>query len=1030
MPRTRSLVVLLCVVLCAFAAFGQGTSSSLVGIVTTNGQPLPGVTVTVTSPSLQGARTAVTGEGGGYTFPSLPPGANYTITFELEGMQKVVKHETLQLGTTAHADADLRMTSASEAITVTASAPAVLETTDVARNYTSEQIAELPVRRNITDTVLLSPGVNQSGARGNISISGGASYDNLFLVNGVTVNENLRGQPHNLFIEDAIQETTILTGSVSAEYGRFTGGVVSAITKSGGNEFHGSLRDSVTNGNWIEKTPVEVTDHPDKVLSVYEATLGGYVMKDRIWFFGSGRDAKGAPANGVNPTVSTVAPTGVPVITFQNTIDESRYEGKVTAQVLPQHSLVGSYLKVDTVESNNFFAPIYDEDSIVRSRSLPNSLLAVSYNGVITSNFLAEAQYSKKEFAFVNSGGIFTDQIKGTWIADSSARWNAPVFCGVCTPETRDNDSLVAKVTYFFNSKSMGTHSIVGGGENYHETRGVNNYQSASQYQVNSTGTAVFFNGKPFPRFDAASSIQYRPILDLSHGSDLTTKAVFLNDKWDFNNHWNFNVGVRYDKNDAVDASGNVVSDDSAFSPRLGAIYDVRGDGKYRINASYSHYVTKIVDGNVGGTAAGAGAPANFTYPYGGPIINPAGTPTDQLVPTQAALTIMFNWFNSLTDAQKAAIVTNTSIPGFTTKILEPISSPYVREVVLGFGTQIRSNAFVRVDLIDRNWDNAYQTRLDLGTGRFEAPNGTKGDLQSIMNDDGFITRKYQAAQTQFQWNPKRWNVGGGYTWSRLEGNDVPEGDGTAGVPNSFGHFYPEYLNYEQRAPEGVLQGDQTHRAKVWVGYDIPLGFGTLNATAIESYDSGRAYSAIGTINASAFGNSASPGVVANPGYFETKNASGVVTSVGSALGTSHTYYFSDRGAFRTEWVRSTDLALNYSMPIGRFELFGQAQLLNAFNEDHVNNITLGNINTTVRTARSGGVPVGANDPVKPAPGATLFPFNPYTDTPVECPKGAIAATCQAMHANWQLDPNFGKAATKDGYQSPRTFRFAVGFRF
>jgi hypothetical protein len=189
-------------------------------------------------------------------------------------------------------------------------------------------------------------------------------------------------------------------------------------------------------------------------------------MKDRIWFFGSGRDAKGAPAVGINPTGSTVAPAGVPVITFQNTVNETRYEGKVTAQVLPQHSIVGSYLKVDTVESNNFFAPIYDVESIVASRSLPNSLLAVSYNGVITSNILAEAQYSKKKFAFVNSGGIYTDQIRGTWIVDTNARWNAPVFCGVCTPETRDNDSLVAKGTYFFNSKNLGTHSIVAGGEN------------------------------------------------------------------------------------------------------------------------------------------------------------------------------------------------------------------------------------------------------------------------------------------------------------------------------------------------------------------------------------------------------------------------------------------------------------------------------------------------------------------------------------------------------------------------------------
>jgi hypothetical protein len=1015
MPRLRQILVPLLAILCAFGAFGQGTTGSLVGDVTTDGAALPGVTVTISSPALQGTRTTVTGEGGGYTFPSLPPG-HYTVSFELSGMAKVTKTVTVVLASSARADAEMRMTSVAEAITVTATAPAVLESTDVSRNYSAELVAELPVRRNIVDTVLLTPGVNNGGARGNISISGAASYDNLFLVNGVTVNENLRGQPHDLFIEDAIQETTVLTGAVSAEYGRFTGGVVSALTKSGGNEFHGSLRDTFNNASWIAKTPVETTDHLDEIKQVYEGTLGGYAWKDKLWFFAAGRDAKGAPAVGINPIGSTTAPAGQPVTTFSNTVDEKRYEVKLTAQVFAQHSIVGSYLDVDKVETNNFFAPIYDTASIVASRSLPNTLLAVSYNGVLTSNLLLEGQYSKKEFAFIGSGGIFTDQIKGTWVQDTNARWNAPVFCGVCTPETRDNDSIVGKATYFVNTKSLGTHNLVGGAESYHETRGVNNYQSASQYEVFSTGTATFFNGTPYPRFDTATRLRYRPILTLSQGSDMKTRAVFVNDKWDFNNHWNFNVGVRYDKNDAVDASGNLVSDDSAFSPRLGLMYDIKGDGRYRINASYSHYVTKIVDGNVGGGAAGAGVPALFNYRYEGPVVNPAGTPNDQLVPTQAALTIMFNWFNSLTEAQKAAVLVSSSIPGFTTQILEPISSPFVRELVLGFGTQLGTSGHARVDLIDRKWDNEYQSRVDLATGRFTAPNGATGDLATIINDDGFIERTYQAVQTTVGWNRSRFNIGGGYTWSHVEGNDLPEGDGTAGVSNTFGYFYPEYLNYERRAPKGTLLGDQTHRLRAWVGYDIPFPVGQLNATLLQSYDSGRAYSAIGNINAGPTG-TASCGT--NPATTTCANA--VPTNPGyslSSIGDSHTYYFSDRGAFRTDAVTATDVSVNYRLPIRGFELFAQGQVLNVFNEDTYNDIYLSRMDFTVRTFRTNGASSG------------LKAFNPSTETPIECPQGQTAAQCTALGAHWQLGPNFGKAINKDAYQSPRTYRFAVGFRF
>src|SRR5207244_10217635 len=99
--------------------------------------------------------------------------------------------------------------------------------------------------RSINSITLLSPGVTEAGPNNQITISGSHSFDNLFLLDGVVVNENLRGQPNPVYIEDAIQETTVLTGGVSAEFGRFTGGVVSTVTKSGGNEFSGSARDLV-----------------------------------------------------------------------------------------------------------------------------------------------------------------------------------------------------------------------------------------------------------------------------------------------------------------------------------------------------------------------------------------------------------------------------------------------------------------------------------------------------------------------------------------------------------------------------------------------------------------------------------------------------------------------------------------------------------------------------------------------------------------------------------------------------------------
>jgi outer membrane cobalamin receptor len=106
-------------------------------------------------------------------------------------------------------------------------------------------------------------------------VSGALSYENLNLVNGVVINENLRGQARNLFIEDAIQETKVSTGSISAEYGRFQGGVINSITKSGSNVFSGSFRISFTNDSWSSLTPYPGDQNIDDTVPVYEATSAG-----------------------------------------------------------------------------------------------------------------------------------------------------------------------------------------------------------------------------------------------------------------------------------------------------------------------------------------------------------------------------------------------------------------------------------------------------------------------------------------------------------------------------------------------------------------------------------------------------------------------------------------------------------------------------------------------------------------------------------------------------------------------------------
>src|SRR5581483_2723000 len=636
--RIITAVFVAALLLVGVNAFAQ-TTGTLTGTVTSGGAGLPGATVTISSPALIGVRTSVSGANGDYSFAALPPG-KYSVTAELEGMQKVTQSVNVRLGETARADVDLKVSKVAEAITVTATAPSVLETVQVSTSLTREQVEALPLGRTIAQRIQLAPGVNNDGPNNQTIINGAPSYDNLYMVNGVVVNDSIRGQPENLFIEDAIQETTLLTGGVSAEYGRFTGGVVNTLTKSGGNEFSGSFRDNITNTSWTKETDfkdpitgVPQPQNPSIRSHQYEATLGGYLMKDRIWFFGAGRKFNQAIAR-------VTTGTNIPYV---NTLPNKRYEVKLTGQITSKHSLVGSYLHNITNETNNRFGNIVDLRSL-SNRELPNWLESAHYSGVISNSLLVEAQWSRRYFAFIGGGGP-RDLIQGTLLRDISTarRMWSPTFCA-CDPKTRNNKDYLVKANYFVSTKGMGSHNVVAGYDDFHELRHENNYQSGSDFRLWGNfiyvGQDVFFQMKPESNF----YVEWTPINALSKTSDAATKGVFVNDKWDLNNHWSFNLGMRYDKNNALDQSRNKVSDDSAVSPRFGLIYDVKGDGRNRISASYAKYVSHI-DNGVNDSVASGGQPGSIYYNYKGPAINAGGAP---YLPTDQVIKQVFDWFTSV----------------------------------------------------------------------------------------------------------------------------------------------------------------------------------------------------------------------------------------------------------------------------------------------------------------------------------------------------------------------------------------------
>ena len=287
------------------AAQGNPTGTVSGHVVDQAGLAVPGATVTASSPALQGVRTATTSENGDYIIPFLPAG-DYEVKFELQGFKTTTRPVSVKMAETLPLNVTLAIAAVAESVTVTGASPDIVPTATIAANFKKEALERLPVGRALNDAVLLAPGVAGNGPSGNIMMAGALSFESQYLVNGVVINENLRGQALNLFIEDAIQETKVSTGAISAEYGRFGGGVVNMITKSGGNRFSGSFRTTFDNDAWRSLTPFPSDQTVDAVTPTYEMTAGGPVVKDKLWY--SARDASRS-RSAVSPSPSPEATT-------------------------------------------------------------------------------------------------------------------------------------------------------------------------------------------------------------------------------------------------------------------------------------------------------------------------------------------------------------------------------------------------------------------------------------------------------------------------------------------------------------------------------------------------------------------------------------------------------------------------------------------------------------------------------------------------------------------------------------------------
>ena len=977
MQRTLTLVTRIafaCAMLVWLAtpASAQIPTGTITGrVIDAGALPTPGVTVALESPNLQGTRTTVTAQNGDYIFRLLPPG-QYTITFTLAGFATTKESRDVAAAQTLTLDVTLKPASVAESITVSVDRPLFAPTVEASTNIKADVLNLLPSTRTLLGAVSLAPAVHSTGPSNGYSIGGAMSFENLFMLNGVQIQDNLRGTPFSLFIEDAIQETTIATSGISAEYGRFTGGVVNAITKSGSNTPSGSFRTSFANDNWRAVSPYG-EPKVDKTVPTYEFTFGGPIRRDRTWFFGAGRLFDS----------TTARETSLTGVDYDFSADEKRWEGKLTQTLTSAHRLQGAFLALTRDEINNAWpspGEVMDTRSLT-TRQLPQDLFSLHYTGTLGSRFALEAQFSMRNFTFEGDGGTNTDLIQGTPLRDINTGkwWWAPNFCGVCTPEQRDNVDLLVKGSYFLTTASGGSHNIVFGYDGFNDKVTSDNFQSATNFHVWSTDIIVD-NNVVYPVIDNQRNtyIIWWPLNEASQGTNFRTHSFFANDDWQLNRNFTINLGLRFDTNRGKDGSGNLVANDSIVSPRVGMTFDPKGDGKWVFNASYGRYVAALAN-NIAGSTAPGGTPSIIAYFYEGAPIN---TGTGSLVASDAALRQVFDWFNANGGTNRAPFFTN--IPGLASRVNGTLESPHADEFAAGVSHQIGSRGAVRADVVRRNFGSFYATRIDASTGQVFDEFGTPYDLALLENTD-VLKRNYTALNLQGTYRlGGRGELGASYTLSKLHGNNDGENVGSGPLSNGV-LSYPEYAQESWNNPEGDLAADQRHRLRLWGTVTLfgDNNSGTLSLGAIQQVQSGTPYGAVGVV----------------PSFLFVDGTNYVTPP------TTVPYYFTARDAFRTDTMYRTDVSVNYSIGLPsarRARLFAQVQVLNLFNQFALFNLANNEINTSALTAFNS---------------SQYEVFNPFTTTPV-----------QGVH--WDKDEDFGKSTAAGAYTLPRTFQFSVGIRF
>lgn len=774
-PRKLSVLAACLCLLTTIPLFAQSTTAGGVqGTVTDNtGAALPGVTVELSGSAMQGTRVATTEADGQFAFRNVPPGEGYKVTATLSGFAPVSKTITrVYLGQEATVNLELRA-ALSEAITVTAEAPLVDVTkTTTGVNVTARQFESLPTQRTFQQLTALAPGVNmemgdsRSNQLGNSpSVGASSAPENNYIIDGLSTTDARYGTSGTNLTMNFVEEVQVMTGGYSAEFGRSTGGVFNVITKSGGNQFSGDAFAYYSDDSWSDKVlsretkgsqiAADLTESQD-----YGLSLGGPILRDRLWFFGAFN-----PSRRTTDVGETSPLIGDAATSYKQ--DTNYYAAKLTFTATPNHTLVFTAFGDPTTQEGwlirGITATPADADSALRKADVGSNNLNLRYNGILSPNWLLEANVGQHKrdntlAPMTEIGATVPRQIDET-VANGYQRGG---FMRSQTDQSERNAYAVKMSNY------LRTHEL-----RYGIDVENNNY-TADTHET----WYRWFGDRTQERIYAVDG-----------EGDTANEAVFLQDRWSLRDNVQLSAGVRWERQKMESARGVFIASnadevlapnhadsftlDNNWAPRLGIVWDPKGNGRSKIYGYAGRFFEATpLDLNI--RALNGEDYIISTYRYAGTTpggdfwYNPAGNPIPAAVRNGGVTAPPASgWYKSAATVLTAA----TATPLDTS-----LKAQYQDEFILGSELQFKDVWSVGVRLVDRELKRVIE---DFGV--FSDPSDPLLLTGYVIGNPGEGAlgapfekpkRYYRAAEFTLQRAFRDdWQLTASYTYARAKGN-------------------------------------------------------------------------------------------------------------------------------------------------------------------------------------------------------------------------------------------------------------------